>query len=105
MGFVTRLRQLLGQSQHAPIAGAPPTKRETTRPAPVIPEGDWGRAEYSCLCDDDSCEACRRLDGLAIAIDDPRYRRYEPPHPECTSPEGCRCVWVLISKSETKAVR
>jgi len=79
--------------------------------APGLPDSDkidyveFDRAQYSALCDTTTCSVCRELDGPEVPVTDARYRRYYPPHRECASPQGCRCVWVLISRHEKKAVR
>ncbi|MHB0874562.1 MAG: phage portal protein family protein [Anaerolineae bacterium] len=62
-------------------------------------------AEYSAILDSNVCGVCRDLDGLEVTLDDPRYEQYMPPNPECEGGDRCRCVWVLVFKSETKAVR
>ncbi|PIP12743.1 MAG: hypothetical protein COT45_02940 [bacterium (Candidatus Stahlbacteria) CG08_land_8_20_14_0_20_40_26] len=65
-----------------------------------IPEG-IAYAYWSCLCDDESCEECKSLEGTAwipylVSVT-------EPPLSSCKSLEGCRCIVVYIGKEERGA--
>lgn len=57
-------------------------------------------AYWSCLCDDESCEECKSLDGTAWIPD--LVNIPEPPLSSCKS-EVCRCVVVYVGKEEQGA--
>lgn len=64
--------------------------------------GDVKELVYSACLDGDTCETCARLDGMVFPAD---YDEEAPgavrtPHPGCTSPRGCQCVWVAVLISE-----
>lgn len=68
------------------------TDWDDNRPPPGV------RAKVcSGVLDDDTCDECESWDGVELAPDDDRLRL---PNPRCTSPEGCRCVWIWTDESE-----
>jgi hypothetical protein len=63
---------------------------------------------FRCFCDEQSCEACKEMNGTAWHV--PR-ESCDPPlvaplevgdvHlKSCTSPEGCRCELIAVYKDE-----
>lgn len=57
---------------------------------------------HMCLKDELSCPACRAADDDRLRrLDDPVRLANRPPHPHCTSVEGCRCMefYVLVDES------
>jgi hypothetical protein len=44
---------------------------------------------------DDTCAACKRLNGSRYALN----KAIELPYEHCTSPMGCRCMWVAVLDS------
>lgn len=56
---------------------------------------------WSCLSDDDSCGACRALDGTCWIPGLADIN--EPPLPSCRSHEECRCMGVSVSNAESGA--
>jgi hypothetical protein len=58
---------------------------------------DYKVAMYSSL--DDACPTCRALDGWRIPyadLDD--TPAMHTPHPNCTHPDGCRCVVMFLNQ-------
>mgnify|MGYP000250476932 CR=1 FL=1 len=63
---------------------------------------DFAYAIWSCLCDSDSCDECRALDGIYFL---PRLANMpQPPLPSCKSSKGCRCILIYIPKESPGAV-
>lgn len=57
---------------------------------------------WSCLCDKDSCDRCKLLDGTAWIPG--MVERASPPLPSCQSPKGgCRCIVVETGRREEGA--
>ena len=57
--------------------------------------------EWSCLCDDSSCDECKSLEGTCWI---PEVADIcEPPLALCKSPEGCRCVGAYVMSEESGA--
>lgn len=58
-------------------------------------------AEWSCLSDEESCDACKRLDGLVWVPS--LVSVAGPPCHGCSSREGCRCEIVYVMKDSAGA--
>ena len=56
---------------------------------------------WSCLCDNDSCDKCKELDGTCWIPGLANIN--EPPLSSCSSREGCRCMGVSVSNAESGA--
>lgn len=67
----------------------------------ALPEGA-AYAQWSCMCDDDSCEECKSHDGEAWIPG--LVTMHGPPLTSCKSPEGCRCMVIYVMKEESGAV-
>src|SRR5437879_3505791 len=70
------------------------------RLGPPDPPADEVRGVYfTSVRDDQTCPACAGADDdLPRRLGDPT--RLRPPHPDCTSPQGCRCADVFIMEAE-----
>lgn len=60
--------------------------------------------EYSCLLDQNSCEACAQVDGEIFPFESKRYFEVLPPYKECEGnkgqPDACRCVILVVAKQD-----
>lgn len=59
--------------------------------------GAW--AYMSCVQDEHTCEKCLHVAGLLreVKLTDPRLVIMFRGHPECSSPEGCRCKITIVA--------
>lgn len=80
--------------------GSRPTQAQQEL-ANAVASNEYRAGYVSTLDDASTCAACRSAEALGdMPIDDPRLLRFAGGVPTCTSSEGCRCVVVLIHRSE-----
>ncbi len=60
--------------------------------ADAIAEEEARVAVWKAALDEGTCAACHVMDGKAVASVG------APPHPDCTNPQGCRCVIVGLDR-------
>jgi hypothetical protein len=60
----------------------------------------WGY--LACRQDDATCATCLRAAGTLrhVRLNDPRLLIMLRGHPDCTSPEGCRCEVTIVGGDE-----
>lgn len=65
-------------------------------------KGEIAYEYWCCLCDKDSCDKCRSLEGTAWIPG--MVEMVVPPLPSCQSPKGgCRCIVVGVGRGEVGA--
>ncbi len=55
---------------------------------------------YSAVKDNDTCDACATLDGRHMLPNHKMLHNIKPPHRNCKSPKGCRCILVYVTRDE-----
>ena len=64
-------------------------------------------AIYSALLDERTCDECYNWDGNEFQVGSPDYNALTPPNSNCASVNSgankCRCIWVYVFESESRA--